>query len=164
MSKTGRNFGINLKEVIDRFIWTIELCHIWNFFIHFFNRTFFLTTTKCDDIFQYIFTDNHHKSINTVYNRTVSCLQKFEHFWMIIRDLFFESGSTEATKIKKNTAKVCHIYFLSNNSALFEHWNLKSPFKHRWMVCFRSKKGVKNLFFLHEFLKLCQIFSHYLMK
>jgi hypothetical protein len=26
--KTGRNFGINLKEVIDRFIWTIELCHI----------------------------------------------------------------------------------------------------------------------------------------
>jgi hypothetical protein len=22
------NFGINLKEVIDRFIWTIELCHI----------------------------------------------------------------------------------------------------------------------------------------
>ena len=28
-SKTGRNFGINLKEVIDRFIWTIELCHIF---------------------------------------------------------------------------------------------------------------------------------------
>jgi hypothetical protein len=25
LSKTGRNFGINLKEVIDRFIWTIEL-------------------------------------------------------------------------------------------------------------------------------------------
>ena len=24
----GQNFGINLKEVIDRFIWTIELCHI----------------------------------------------------------------------------------------------------------------------------------------
>ena len=23
-----RNFGINLNEVIDRFIWTIELCHI----------------------------------------------------------------------------------------------------------------------------------------
>ena len=51
----------------------------------------------------------------TVYNRTVlkngscctvrpgkvSCLQKFRHFWMIIRDLFFESGSTETTKIKK---------------------------------------------------------------
>ena len=51
----------------------------------------------------------------TVYNRTVlkngscctvrpgkvSCLQKLRHFWMIIRDLFFESGSTEATKIKK---------------------------------------------------------------
>ena len=28
-SKTGRNFGINLKEVIDRFIWPIELCHIF---------------------------------------------------------------------------------------------------------------------------------------
>ena len=28
-SKTGRNFCINLKEVIDRFIWTIELCHIF---------------------------------------------------------------------------------------------------------------------------------------
>lgn len=26
---------------------------------------------------------------------------KFRHFWMIIRDLFFESGSTEATKIKQ---------------------------------------------------------------
>ena len=51
----------------------------------------------------------------TVYNRTVlkngscctvrpskvSCLQRFRHFWMIIRDLFFESGSTEVTKIKK---------------------------------------------------------------
>ena len=51
----------------------------------------------------------------TLYNRTVlkngscctvrpgkvSCLQKFRHFWMIIRDLFFESGSTEAAKIKK---------------------------------------------------------------
>ena len=35
-----------LKEVIDRFIWTIELCHIWNFFKHFFNRTLFLTTTN----------------------------------------------------------------------------------------------------------------------
>ena len=53
--------------------------------------------------------------LTTVYNRTVlkngscctvqpgkvSCLQKFRHFWMIIRDLFFESGSTEATKITK---------------------------------------------------------------
>ena len=28
-SKTGQNFGINLKGVIDRFIWTIELCHIF---------------------------------------------------------------------------------------------------------------------------------------
>jgi hypothetical protein len=30
---------------------------------------------------------------------------------MIIRDLFFESGSTEATKFKKKPAKVCHLYF-----------------------------------------------------
>jgi hypothetical protein len=28
LSKTGRNVGINLKEVIIIFIWTIELCHI----------------------------------------------------------------------------------------------------------------------------------------
>jgi hypothetical protein len=26
------------------------------------------------------------------------------------RDLFFESGSTEAKKNKKNNAKVCHLY------------------------------------------------------
>ena len=53
--------------------------------------------------------------VSTVYNRTVlkngscctvrpgkvSCLQKFRHFWMIIRDLFFVSGSTEARKIKQ---------------------------------------------------------------
>jgi hypothetical protein len=31
---------------VDRFIWTIELCHIWNCFKHFFNRTLFLTTTN----------------------------------------------------------------------------------------------------------------------
>ena len=91
----------------------------------------------------------------------VSCLQKFQHFWMIILDLFFESGSTEATKIK---LFICHLYFWSNNCALSVHWNWKSPFKHRWMECFHSKKGGKNLFFLHEFFKLCQIFSHHLMK
>ena len=31
-----------------------------------------------------------------------------------------------------------------------------------WYV-FARRKGLK-IFFLHEFLKLCQIFSHYLMK
>ena len=116
--------------------------------------------------------------ISTVYNRTVfkngSCcavrpgnvswLQKFQKFWMIIRDLFFKSGSTDSTKIQTNTAKVCHLHFWSNNSALFEHWNWNSPFKHRWMVCFRSSKGGNNLIFLHLFFKLCQIFSRYLMK
>jgi hypothetical protein len=45
-SKTGRNFGINLRKVIDIFIWTIELCHIWIFFKHFFNRTLLLATTN----------------------------------------------------------------------------------------------------------------------
>ena len=28
-------------------------------------------------------------------------------------------------KLRKNTAKVSHLYFWSNNSALFEHWNWK---------------------------------------
>ena len=37
----------------------------------------------------------------TVQPGKVSCLQKFRHFWMIIRDLFFESRSTEPTKIKQ---------------------------------------------------------------
>ncbi len=32
-----------------------------------------------------------------------------------------------------------------------------------WYV-FARRKGLKIYFFLHEFLKLCQIFSHYLMK
>ena len=64
--------------------------------------------------------------ILTVYNRTVfkngsyctvrlgnvSCLQKFQHFWMIIRDLFFESGSTEAAKIKKKHCKGMSFIFL----------------------------------------------------
>ena len=113
----------------------------------------------------------------TVYNRTVlkngscctvrpgkvSCLQKFRHFWMIIRDIFFVSGSTEATKKKKNIAKVCHLYFWSNNTALFEHWNWKSSFKHRGWYVFTRRKG-KHLIFLHLFFKLCQIYSHYLMK
>jgi hypothetical protein len=128
----------------------------WYIPVHFYGQP--------SQIYKHCITGQFSKTEVAVWPGNISCLQKFQHFWMIIRDLFFESESTEATKIKKNTAKVCHLYFWSNNSALFEHWNWKSPFKHRWMVCFRSKKGVKNLFFLHEFLKLCQIFSHYLMK
>jgi hypothetical protein len=53
-----------LKEVIDRFIWTIELCHIWNLFKHFFNRTLFLATTNAIIYSSTFFTDNHHKSKN----------------------------------------------------------------------------------------------------
>jgi hypothetical protein len=55
-----------------------------------------------------------------------------------------DNGSTEATKIKI-TAKVCHLYFWSNNSALFEHWNWKSSFKHRWIGCFRSNDRVFSM-------------------
>jgi hypothetical protein len=43
-------------------------------------------------------------------------LAEISTFWLIIREVFFESGSTEATKIKKKYGK-----FLSINSALFEH-------------------------------------------
>ena len=46
----------------------------------------------------------------TVRPGKVSCLQKFRHFWMIIHDLFFESGSTEATKIKKKILQRYVIY------------------------------------------------------
>jgi hypothetical protein len=104
----------------------------WHFFLSqcIYNRTVFKNGSCC-----------------TVRPGNVSCLQKFQHFWMIIRDIFFESGSTEATKIKiKNTAKVCHLYFWSNNSALFEHWNWKSPFKHRGWYVF-ARRRVTNLFF-----------------
>jgi hypothetical protein len=37
---------IILFDKVLRFIWGIELCHIWFFFIYFFNRTLFLTTTN----------------------------------------------------------------------------------------------------------------------
>jgi hypothetical protein len=88
----------------------------------------------------------------TVYNRTVlkngscctvrsgkvSCLQKFRHFWMIIRDLFFESGSTEATQINKILQR--YVIYIS---ALFEHWNWKSSFKHRGWYVFARRKGAK---------------------
>jgi hypothetical protein len=36
----------------------------------------------------------------------------FRHFWMIIRDLFFESGSTEATKIKKYCKGMSFIFLI----------------------------------------------------
>ena len=52
-----------------------------------------------------------------------------------------------SNKNKKNTAKVCHLYFWSNNSALFEYWNWKSSFKHREWYVFARRKGVKIYFF-----------------
>jgi hypothetical protein len=38
--------SFSFKEVKDKLIWTIELCHIWNFYKHFFNRTLFLATAN----------------------------------------------------------------------------------------------------------------------
>ena len=103
----------------------------------------------------------------TVHNRTVlkngscctvrsgkgSCLQKFRHFWMIIRDLFFESGS----KIKKILQR--YVIYISDQITV-PYLNTETS----WMVCFRSKKGGKNQICLHLFFKLCQICSQYLMK
>jgi hypothetical protein len=43
--------------------------------------------------------------------------------------------------------KNLHLYFWSNNSALFEHWNWKSSFKHRGWYVFARRKGVKIAFF-----------------
>ena len=48
----------------------------------------------------------------TVRPGKVSCLQKFRHLWMIIRDLLFESGSNEATKIKNKYCKGMSFIFL----------------------------------------------------
>jgi hypothetical protein len=72
------------------------------------------------------FWSNYEKGVVTVYNRTVlkngscctvqpgkvSCLQKFRYFWMIIHDLFFESESTEATKIKKYCKGMSFIFLI----------------------------------------------------
>jgi hypothetical protein len=83
---------------------------------------------------------------------------------MIIRDLFFESGSTEATKIKQILQR--YVIYISDQITV-TYLNIETGNRRLniggWYV-FRSKKGVKNLFFLHEFFKLCQIFSHYLVK
>jgi hypothetical protein len=49
----------------------MELCHIWNFFKHFF--IFILNDNQCDDTFQYIFTDNHH---NSFFYRIVMVVRK----------------------------------------------------------------------------------------
>ena len=85
--------------------------------------------------------------------RLVAC-RNFDIFgWLSV--IYSLKVDQPNNKNKTNAAKVCHLYFWLNNSALFEHWNWQSQFKHRWMVCFRSKKGVKNLIFLHELFKLC---------
>jgi hypothetical protein len=102
----------------------------------------------------------------TVYNRTVlkngscctvrpgkvSCLQKFRHFWMIIRDLLFESGSTEATKINKILQR--YVIYISDQITVpyLNTETEKSSFKHRGWYVFAWRKGVKIKFFSTYFL------------
>jgi hypothetical protein len=70
-------------------------------------------------------------------------------------NIIHEIGSCHFDMTHFFRPKVCHLHFWSNNSALFEHWNWKSSFKHRGWYVFARRKGVKN--FLHLFFKLCQI-------
>ena len=83
----------------------------------------------------------------TVWPGKVSCLQKFQHFWMIIRDLFFESGSTEATKIKKILQR--YVIYISDQITV-PYLNIETENRRLniggWYV-FARRKGVKIYFF-----------------
>ena len=83
---------------------------------------------------------------------------------MIIRDLFFENGSTEATKIKKKILQRYVIYI--SDQITVPYLNIETGNRRLNIVdgMFSLEEGLKIYFFLHEFFKLCQIFSHYLMK
>jgi hypothetical protein len=62
---------------------------------------------------------------------------------MIIRDLFFESGSTEATKIKKILQR--YVIYISDQITV-PYWNTETGnrrFKHRGWYVFARRKGVK---------------------
>jgi hypothetical protein len=91
-------------------------------------------------------------------------MQKFQHFWMIIRDLFFENGSTEATKIKIKLQR--YVIYISDQITVpylnIEVGNRRLNIGGRYV--FARRKGLEIYFFSHEFFKLFQIFSHYLMK
>ena len=132
------------------------------------NKTFLYNSHLTEHLFQWRLLVQHiiwsyqfqtfNKNTYTVYNRTVlkngscctvrpgkaSCLQKFldDYPWFILWKWINRSN-----KNKKNTAKVCHLYFWSNNTALFEHWNWKSSFKHRGWYVFARRKGLKIYFF-----------------
>jgi hypothetical protein len=117
----------------------------------------------CDKVYIHVITSiKSTASIFIIYLNIQWC-----HEWLVIcQDVFFVFVFLEISIssycsfcVKQQSLTSLLIY-----QTLFEHWNWKSPLKHRWMVCFRSKKGITNLFFLHEFLILCQIFSHSLMK
>ena len=77
--------------------------------------------------------------------RLVAC-RNFDIFgWLsVIYSLKVDQARQQNKKISAN---VCHLYFWSNNSALFEHWNWKSSFKHRRWYVFARRKGVNISFF-----------------
>ena len=79
---------------------------------------------------------------------------------MIIRDLFFESGLTEATK------KILQRYVIYiSDQITVPYLNTETGNRRLNIVDgMFSKKGGENLIFLHLFFKSCQICSHYLMK
>jgi hypothetical protein len=83
----------------------------------------------------------------TVRPDNVSCLQKFQHFWRIFCYLFFESGSTEATKIKKILQR--YVIYISDQitvpSLNIETGNRRLNIG-EWYV-FARRKGLKIYFF-----------------
>jgi hypothetical protein len=94
----------------------------------------------------------------TVRPGNVSCLQKFQHFWMIIRDLFFESGSTEATKIKKILQR--YVIYISDQITVpylkIETGNCRLNIG-GWYV-FARRKGLKIYFFSTNSLNYVKYF------
>jgi hypothetical protein len=113
-----------------------------------------------------------HCSVHTVHNRTVfkqgswctvqqgkvSCLQKFQHFWMIIRDLFFDSGSTKAVKIKRILQR--YVIYISDQITV-TYLNIETGNRclniGGWYV-FARRKGLKIYFFSTNSLNYVKYF------
>jgi hypothetical protein len=74
-------------------------------------------------------------------------MQKCQHFWMIIRDLFFESGSTEATKIKLKLQR--YVIYISDQ-IMVPYLNTETGNRRlnigEWYV-FARRKGLEIFFF-----------------
>ena len=62
-------------------------------YLKFVYRYFILNGNKCDDIFQYMFTDNHHKSIKK--NAKVRVKRS-----PIFKDRFFDKGNNKITELR----------------------------------------------------------------